>query len=300
MRWNGSTRSVVVANVLLGVTGSVAAILTPALVERLRNSGHQVRVVATQASLYFFDPAGITPPPQGEGEPMRSTPAPPLLAGEGVGGRGDRQRDPAVVSLDADEWPGRDDGRRWQRNDEVLHIELRRWADLFLIAPLDANTLAKLAAGLADNCLTCVWRAWDPARPVVLAPAMNTLMWQHPLTRRHFYQLATDNSDREIPAGLDLDALLAWINANCRRLRVVPPQSKRLACGDVGVGAMASLEQVVGMMESFPNWKETPVIRAVTPPPNPLPQRERGSQMGSPSQGGSSIQGSPPLPLGEG
>ena len=52
-----------------------------------------------------------------------------------------------------------------QRTDDVLHIELRRWADLLLIAPLDANTLAKLASGLSDNCLTCVWRAWDPSGP---------------------------------------------------------------------------------------------------------------------------------------
>ena len=76
--------------------------------------------------------------------------------------------------LDEDEWPGRADGQKYQRNDEVLHIELRRWAELFIVAPLDANTLAKLVNGLSDNCLTCVWRAWDPERPVVLAPAMNT------------------------------------------------------------------------------------------------------------------------------
>jgi len=78
------------------------------------------------------------------------------------------------------------------RGDDVLHIELRRWADLFVIAPLDANTLGKLAAGLADNCLTCVWRAWDPERPAVLAPAMNTLMWRHPATARCLRQLAAD------------------------------------------------------------------------------------------------------------
>jgi phosphopantothenoylcysteine decarboxylase len=42
-----------------------------------------------------------------------------------------------------------------------MHIELRKWADILVVAPLDANTLAKLAVGLCDNCLTCVWRAWD-------------------------------------------------------------------------------------------------------------------------------------------
>jgi phosphopantothenoylcysteine decarboxylase len=55
------------------------------------------------------------------------------------------------VALDEDEWAGSGAGRRWQRGEPVLHIRLRRWADLLLIAPLDANTLAKLAGGLADN-----------------------------------------------------------------------------------------------------------------------------------------------------
>ena len=85
--------------------------------------------------------------------------------------------------------PGSPRGGADERTDEVLHIELRRWADVLLIAPLDANTLAKLAVGLSDNCLTCVWRAWDPVRPVILAPAMNTLMWEHAITARHLSQL---------------------------------------------------------------------------------------------------------------
>jgi len=209
------------ANVLLGVTGSVAAIRTPELFTALRKAGHKVKVVATQASLYFFDPAAI--------DPLDATrPA----------------RNPSVVVLDEDEWPGRGKGKRYVRDDPVLHIELRRWAELFLIAPLDANTLAKLAGGLADNCLTCVWRAWDTSKPVILAPAMNTLMWDHPLTRRHLKQLAIDAGGAG-PDGLDLDALIQWINANCPTLRVVSPQSKRLACGDVGMGALAALEEIV-------------------------------------------------------
>jgi phosphopantothenoylcysteine decarboxylase len=213
-----------VANVLLGVTGSVAAILTPDLYRRLREAGHRVKVVATGASLYFFDPAA--------------------LDGEGT------QRNREVVVLDEDEWPGRDEGNRWVRGDAVPHIELRRWADAFVIAPLDANTLAKLACGLADNCLTCVWRAWDRARPVVLAPAMNTLMWEHPLTARHLRQLAEDACGTAPPAGLDLPELMEWMNANCRHLRVAPPQSKRLACDDVGVGAMASLDTVLSLLSA--------------------------------------------------
>jgi phosphopantothenoylcysteine decarboxylase len=200
------------ANVLLGVTGSVAAIKVPSLFSDLERLGHHVKVVATRAALYFFDPASL----------------------------GRRGRDPNVVVLDEDEWPG----RHYTRGDPVLHIELRRWAGVLLIAPLDANTLAKLAGGLADNCLTCVWRAWDPARPVVLAPAMNTFMWQHPLTARHLRQLAAD-AGATPPSEVELDDLPAWINTHCPRLRIVPPVSKRLACGDVGVGALAELDQIV-------------------------------------------------------
>lgn len=183
------------ANVLLGVTGSVAAIYTPELYRDLRDAGHAVKIVATQSSLYFFDAAAI-----------ESTPV------------GSRNHD--VVILDADEWPK----AHYQRGDPVLHIELRRWADLLLIAPLDANTLAKLALGITDNCLTCVYRAWDPTRPVVLAPAMNTLMWEHPATARHLAQVTADLRNS---------------------LRIVSPITKKLACDDVGVGAMADRAEIL-------------------------------------------------------
>src|SRR5262249_4446067 len=158
---------------------------------------------------------------------------------------------PAVVILDEDEWPGRKEGQLAQRGDSVLHIELRKWADLLVIAPLDANTLAKLANGLADNCLTCVWRAWDLARPVVLAPAMNTLMWEHPATRRHWLQLATDFGAGPPASMLGLMDLLDWINDTCPRLHIVPPQTKQLFCGDVGVGAMAELHDIVAAVNAL-------------------------------------------------
>jgi phosphopantothenoylcysteine decarboxylase len=178
--------------------------------------------VATQASLYFFDPGSINPADMNQ-----------------------VQRNREVVILDEDEWPGSERGKRYERDDPVLHIELRRWADLFLIAPLDANTLAKLTTGLADNCLTCVWRAWDPTRPVVLAPAMNTLMWEHPLTIRHLRQLAADAGASHLPEDLLVEDLLDSINQRCPKLHIVPPVSKRLACGDVGVGAMAEVNEIV-------------------------------------------------------
>jgi phosphopantothenoylcysteine decarboxylase len=90
-----------------------------------------------------------------------------------------------------------------------------------------------------------VWRAWEPARPVLLAPAMNTFMWEHPLTRRHLAQLAALSAPP--PPDLDADALITWINRHCPRLRIVPPVRKRLACGDVGMGALADLEEIVAV-----------------------------------------------------
>jgi len=213
------------ANVLLGVTGSVAAVRTPELFAALQRREHAVKIVATESATYFFDPAQISPRPSG--------------------------RDPNIVILDEDEWPGRADDKSYHRGDAVLHIELRRWAELFVIAPLDANTLAKLAVGLCDNCLTCVWRAWDTSRPVVLAPAMNTLMWEHPFTRRHLRSMAADAGAAHLPGHLDQDLLIPLINERCRALHVVPPVSKELACGDVGMGAMAGVENIAAAVDQM-------------------------------------------------
>jgi phosphopantothenoylcysteine decarboxylase len=175
------------------------------MADALAAAGHAVKVVATDAAAYFFDAAAVG------------------------------------AVRDADEWPG----GRYERGDPVLHIELRKWADVFAVAPLDANTLAKLAVGLCDNCLTCVWRAWDVAKPVVLAPAMNTLMWEHPFTRRHLRAVAADWGAGHIPAHLDDVQLIAQINDRSRTLRVVPPVTKQLACGDVGVGGLADVGDIV-------------------------------------------------------
>jgi phosphopantothenoylcysteine decarboxylase len=218
------------ARILLGVTGSVAAIKTAELYGHLTNAGHDVRIVATTAALYFFDPAAFDPLTGPDGRPRRN---------------------PERVTLDEDEWPGAAEGRRWQRHEPVLHVELRRRADLFVIAPLDANTLAKLANGLADNCLTCVWRCWDPTRPVVLAPAMNTFMWEHPATVRHLRQVAADCGGPEIPAGMHLAGLIHYVNRTHLRLRIAPTQVKELACHDLGDGAMAEPADVAAQVEAL-------------------------------------------------
>ncbi|MCS7046445.1 MAG: phosphopantothenoylcysteine decarboxylase [Gemmataceae bacterium] len=208
------------ANVLLGVTGSVAAIYTRELFGDLNEAGYSVKIVATRAALYFFDPTVIAPRSAGE-----------------------RNRD--VVIVDDDEWPG----ERYRRGDAVCHVELRRWADALVLAPLDAHTLAKLALGLCDNCLTCAYRAWDRSRPVVLAPAMNTLMWTHPATLRHLLQVAEDLTGRRPPADAATpEALARWLQEGPGRVRLVAPVEKELACHDVGVGAMAPRPNILAAL----------------------------------------------------
>eukprot|EP00052_Salpingoeca_macrocollata_P011247 m.86464 g.86464 ORF g.86464 m.86464 type:complete len:153 (-) comp17964_c0_seq3:242-700(-) len=121
----------------------------------------------------------------------------------------------AKIHTDEDEWAS------WKKmGDPVLHIELRRWADIMVVAPLDANTLAKFANGFSDNLVTCVARAWDFAKPIVVCPAMNTAMWEHPTTARNL-KLLTDMG-----------------------YHVIDPVSKLLACGDSGLGAMAGIDTI--------------------------------------------------------
>jgi phosphopantothenoylcysteine decarboxylase len=202
------------AKVLLGVTGSVAAIRTPELARAFRAEGHEVRVTVSEPALYFFEPADLGDIP---------------------------------VFRDADEWPG----ARYERGQPVLHIELRKWADIYVVAPLDAHSLGRFALGLSDNLVSSVFRAWDFARPVVLAPAMNTLMWESPVTRRHLAQILEDRGDGGQPAGWTLDEAPEIFALHAPRIVLVPPQSKRLACGDVGPGAMAEVVRIAEMVRNI-------------------------------------------------
>lgn len=179
--------------VLVGVTGSVAALKLPLLVfQLLQLPGVDVRVVTTEHATHFFKPAEV----------------------------------PVKIYSDKDEW------ELWtQKSDPVLHIELRRWADLLVIAPLDANTLGKIANGICDNLLTCVVRAWDTSRPLLFCPAMNTAMWHHPITAQQVARL-TEFGYVEIPC-----------------------ISKKLVCGDEGKGAMAEVSTIVSIISQYPLQK---------------------------------------------
>jgi phosphopantothenoylcysteine decarboxylase len=194
-------------NILLGITGSVAAILTKNLALRLQSIG-EVRIIFTRWGEWFVPPEDKQ-----------------FLLDHGV-----------AIYRDEDEWPqyferGEGPGsacdrpRTWRKTDPVLHIDLRRWASCLVIAPLTANTLAKMAHGFCDNLLTSVYRAWDHNRPVILAPAMNTTMWENPPTADH------------------LDIVKGWKGF------VVDPVKKELACGDIGIGAMADVEDIARLVE---------------------------------------------------
>lgn len=177
-------------NILLGITGSVAAGLIPKLVAELSAVGHEIVIVPTKSSLYFWDKKTVN----------------------------------VEIYEEKHEWPG----ERYEKGDDVMHINLRDWADVLLIAPLTANTLAKMANGLSDNFLTSIIRAWDRENEIVIAPAMNTKMWEHPITEEH------------------LDKLQKWY-----KLHIIYPVSKKLACGETGVGAMAPISEIINKINEL-------------------------------------------------
>lgn len=179
-------------NLLLGVTGGIAAYKACELVSLAVKAGHSVRVVMTPNATRFVGPLTF--------EALSGSPV--LLdtfAGAATPG--------ALSAID--------------------HIDWAKWADVALVAPLSANTLGKLACGLADDALSTVLMAIPTRTPVVLAPAMNTAMWDHPVVRRN----------------------LRWI-AELQRYQLVDPVSKRLACGDVGPGGLADPADLLAAAEA--------------------------------------------------
>jgi phosphopantothenoylcysteine decarboxylase/phosphopantothenate--cysteine ligase len=144
------------ARLLLGVSGGIAAYKAVELVRLATAAGHSVRVVQTPASLEFVGRAtfeGVT--------------GAPVLVGE-------FDPDPSRGAFPGDPAP---------EHDPISHLELVGRCDCMVVAPASANTIAKLAAGQADNLLTT--SALALTAPLVIAPAMNNHMWEHPATRRN-------------------------------------------------------------------------------------------------------------------
>lgn len=185
--------------IILGVTGSVAAVKAPELAIKILQEipDAALELILSVGGKHFWDRAASYDPTSWQ--------------------RLSDFTDRITIHQAQDEW------QSWNvLGDPVAHIELRNRAQLLLIAPLSAHTLAKLANGLCDDTLTCVARAWKPEQPMILAPAMNTAMWDHVLTGR---QLATVRGFGNV--------------------RVIEPVSKLLACGEMGNGALASVDDIV-------------------------------------------------------
>lgn len=251
------------ARVVLGVCGSVAAVKWEEIALALLPWA-DVRVVHTSSALPLAALSAGYAPRVHESWAAAAAAAGLLSAAPGASASLPSPSAPLALLCDAAEWRG----YGAVGTDPVVHIELRKWADALLVAPCSANTLAKLAGGLADNLLTCIARAWEfapvagnsgngegigsggcgscgdvrsgvsdvrsdaddvllrVAKPLLVAPAMNTAMWAHPATRTH------------------LGVLRSW------GVTIVPPVSKQLACGDVGNGALAAVPDIVAALRA--------------------------------------------------
>ena len=171
--------------ILLGVSGGIAAYKSAELVRALRADRYRVQIVMTRAATKFITPLTLA-----------------SLTGNRV-----------ITDLFADSSPDE------TLTSAVAHIDAAQMADLLLVAPATADILAKFALGLADDFLSTAHLAFEG--PLVLAPAMNTRMWEHPATREN----------------------LALLRA--RGAVVVEPGSGELACGTVGAGRLADSARIV-------------------------------------------------------
>lgn len=168
-------------NIVLGVTGSIAAHKAADLASLLNKQGCEVHVVMTAEALRFITAV-----------PFKTL-----------------SRHPVVTDL-------YDEEEGWK----PTHIELADAADLLLIAPATAHTLARLALGIADDALSCVALALNPNARLVIAPAMNGKMWLHPATQQNVATLRS------------------------RGVEFIGPEEGMLSCGYEGIGRLWPVDKI--------------------------------------------------------
>ena len=171
-------------NILLIISGSIAAYKSLDIIRRLRESGHCVRCIVTKGGEQFVTPMSVAA----------------------------LSENPVYTDL----WSLKDEA-------EMGHIRLTREADLVVIAPASADLIAKLAHGLTDELASATLLANN--KPLLIAPAMNTQMWNHPATRRNVTQIQNDGA------------------------RIIPPGSGMLACGETGAGRMAEADIILAAIK---------------------------------------------------
>ena len=168
--------------ITLAVTGSISAYKAADITSQLTKLGFEVKVLMTPAARKFITPLTLQ-----------------ILSKHQVG---------LDVMIE-------DDPQR------IEHIDIGKETDIFLVAPASANTIAKLAMGLADNMVTSTALALPQGTKKLLAPAMNTRMLEHPATQRNL-KLLQDYG-----------------------YQIIQPRHATLACGDQGSGALATVESIV-------------------------------------------------------
>jgi len=173
--------------IVLGVTGGISAYRIPDLAGALIKNGHEVRVVMTQNAKRFITPLTL-----------------------------------ATLSKN----PVLDDDSEWIPDGRIKHIELAKWASMFVVAPATANTINKIANGITDNLLTSIYMALPKESKIILCPAMNTKMWENPITQDNICHLCANP-----------------------HLYIVMPEEGLLACGDFGVGKLPSVRKIVEEIE---------------------------------------------------
>ena len=108
----------------------------------------------------------------------------------------------------------------WTTDGSMPHIDLPRWCDVFLLAPATADMLAKCALGLADDLVSTSFLALEPEKHCVIAPAMNSVMWNKPIVQAHVQSLKNNG------------------------VLCIDPLAGELACGEQGIGAMAEPQSI--------------------------------------------------------
>lgn len=198
-------------NIVLGVTGGIASYKAVTLTSQLLKAGYNVKVIMTDNATQFVTPLTFQ-----------------------VMSRNTVYTDTFIEP----------------NPEKIAHIEVADWADLMIIAPTTANTISKMATGIADNMLTSVYLA--TSAPVWVAPAMNVHMYQHPAIIRQINQLFEDG------------------------IRFIEPSEGILACGYVGKGRLEEPEKIVANIDGFFSKEQTlagknvlvtagPTIEAIDP-----------------------------------
>lgn len=174
-------------NIILGITGSIAAYKAVDLANTLTKEGHSVHVIMTESATKLL-----------------SVPTIQTIS-----------KNKVYTDMFESYIPS-----------EVEHISLAQKADLFLVAPATANFIAKAAAGIADDMLTTVLLAIRD-KPIIICPAMNTAMYENPITQRNIKVLSELG------------------------FTFVEPREARLACGDLGKGALADIKEILKTVKEY-------------------------------------------------